>query len=47
MRKISLKKEYDRIYTVGTMPGILFGNPKVHEIPTFFISNKYTYTFVR
>ena len=28
--KIS-EKEYDSIYTVGTLPGVSYGNPKVHE----------------
>ena len=31
MRKKILKKEYDSICRVGTMPGTLYGNPEVHE----------------
>ena len=27
-----LEKEFDSICSVGTMPGILYGNPKVHHI---------------
>ena len=30
MEKIS-EKEFDSIYTVGTTPGILYGNLKIHK----------------